>query len=91
MKNLILATFAVAALLITSCKNENEQVKNEVENRIAAVKASFLSVKILVILYKNITFKIENNAAGILNAHMFWVEKSHPKIALNQVGIGGFS
>ena len=34
MKNVILTTFAVAALLITSCKSENEQVKNEVENNV---------------------------------------------------------
>lgn len=37
MKNVILTTFAVAALLITSCKSENEQVKNEVENQVDSV------------------------------------------------------
>ena len=48
MKNVILATFAVAALLITSCKSENEQVKNEVENKVDSateVKTAEKSIK----------------------------------------------
>ena len=49
MKNVILATFAVSALLITSCKSENEQVKNEVENNVDSatteVKTAEKSIK----------------------------------------------
>ena len=37
MKNVILAIIAVSALLITSCKSENEQVKNGVENKVDSV------------------------------------------------------
>ena len=48
MKNVILAIFAVSALLITSCKSENEQVKNEVENKVDSateVKTAEKSIK----------------------------------------------
>ena len=48
MKNVILAIFAVSALLITGCKSENEQVKNEVENKVDSateVKTAEKSIK----------------------------------------------
>ena len=32
MKKIILATFAIAAFVVSSCKSEKEPVKNEVEN-----------------------------------------------------------